>query len=239
MSAGQIALGVLLGSLGTIAIQTFVDIPEAVKQLAELPAMITPQGQLFAQAKAAVTPMLIDPYSAKFEAFREVDTPYGTAVCGLVNAKNRMGAYIGRSRFVYLAAGGTTEIEGTDKEKDRSVFIEVCDIGYRKPTPAAVTTPPQAPAQAQTPLPAPAPNPPSYVVHITSQRTEADARASWKAAQARYPKTLGTAQPTFKRVTIKGETYHRVLIGPYLKSDADMMCAALRGQGGDCLVTEE
>ena len=44
--------------------------------------------------------MLFDPQSAEF---RNEQTSNEGSVCGEVNAKNRMGGYVGFSRYVYLA----------------------------------------------------------------------------------------------------------------------------------------
>jgi len=51
-----------------------------------------------AKAKALVSAQLIDPDSAKFRNVRE----HGAIVCGEVNGKNRMGAYVGFKPFVAL-----------------------------------------------------------------------------------------------------------------------------------------
>lgn len=56
------------------------------------------------EAQEAATKDLIDPFSAQF---RNVRVARG-GVCGEVNAKNRMGAYVGFTRFV--------AIEGTNGE---------------------------------------------------------------------------------------------------------------------------
>lgn len=52
------------------------------------------------QAKEAVAAVLIDPSSAQF---RNVEIGHEGAVCGEVNGKNRMGAYVGFTRFVAMA----------------------------------------------------------------------------------------------------------------------------------------
>ena len=52
------------------------------------------------EAKREVRRNLIDPTSAIFESVYENHKT--GAVCGFVNAKNRMGAYVGANPFVYL-----------------------------------------------------------------------------------------------------------------------------------------
>src|SRR6266404_1589196 len=54
-------------------------------------------------AKAQLGKFLFDPYSAQYEDVREIKTEIGAMVCGLVNAKNRMGAYVGRKPFYYTS----------------------------------------------------------------------------------------------------------------------------------------
>lgn len=51
------------------------------------------------KARAAVKQLLNDPYSAKFEDVH--DSPDGKTVCGFVNAKNAMSAYVGLTRFMF------------------------------------------------------------------------------------------------------------------------------------------
>jgi hypothetical protein len=50
------------------------------------------------KAKSAITKLLKDPTSARFEGV----VVRAAAVCGFVNAKNSMGGYTGRKMFVYL-----------------------------------------------------------------------------------------------------------------------------------------
>jgi hypothetical protein len=61
--------------------------------------------QLIDDAKASVRASLIDPASATFEGLRVVsvvkDEHDRRIVCGLVNAKNRLGGYGGRRLFMY------------------------------------------------------------------------------------------------------------------------------------------
>ena len=71
--------------------------------------------QLIEAAKKAIAYSLIDPESARF---REVFiAPNRTAVCGQVNAKNRMGGYTGFQRFMYSPTK-----QGIDS--DGSYFVE-------------------------------------------------------------------------------------------------------------------
>src|SRR4051794_39675118 len=61
-------------------------------------------------AKNQLGKYLFDPYSAQYEDVRKIDTDIGEMVCGLVNAKNRMGAYVGRKPFYYVALNGDVAV---------------------------------------------------------------------------------------------------------------------------------
>ncbi len=70
-------------------------------------------------ARAAVLRVLNDPYSAKFEAFNVRKNDKGlVVVCGLVNAKNGFGAYVGSTPFVYIQVLDAAHIysRGTDAD---------------------------------------------------------------------------------------------------------------------------
>lgn len=59
-----------------------------------------------------------------------------------------------------------------------------------------------------------------YVVQISSQRSDADARASFKALQSKYPSVLGSRSPVIKKADLgdKG-TYYRAMVGPFASAD--------------------
>lgn len=59
-----------------------------------------------------------------------------------------------------------------------------------------------------------------YVVQISSQRSDADARASFKALQNKYPSVLGSRSPVIKKADLgdKG-TYYRAMVGPFGSAD--------------------
>jgi hypothetical protein len=82
------------------------------------------------------------------------------------------------------------------------------------------------------------PRPDSYVVQVASQHTEADAQASYRALQARYPSVLGSRRATITRVDLgdKG-VFYRAEVGPFVTAEeADEMCKSLKAAGGQCLV---
>ena len=102
-------------------------------------------------------------------------------------------------------------------------------------------------APAPTPAPASAPRLASassttaaggYVVQISSQRTEADAQASFHSLQSKFPKELGDREAIVRRADLgqKG-IYYRAMVGPFGSAgDADQFCSGLKASGGQCIV---
>jgi hypothetical protein len=78
----------------------------------------------------------------------------------------------------------------------------------------------------------------SYVVQVSSQKTEADAHTAWRQLQSRYTNVLSDAQVTFKRVDLGDRgTFYRAMVGPYANRDqAYEVCQNLKAAGGECVV---
>jgi hypothetical protein len=77
-----------------------------------------------------------------------------------------------------------------------------------------------------------------YVVQVASQRSEADAHASFKALQQKYPSVLGGYQVVIRRADL-GEKgiYYRAQVGPFSTAEqAKEMCGSLKSAGGQCIV---
>jgi hypothetical protein len=78
----------------------------------------------------------------------------------------------------------------------------------------------------------------NYVVQVSSQRNEADAQASYKALQGKFPSVLGSRAPLIKRADLgdKG-VYYRAMVGPFGSSEeAAQLCGSLKTAGGQCVV---
>jgi hypothetical protein len=78
----------------------------------------------------------------------------------------------------------------------------------------------------------------SYVVQVSSQRSEADAQASYRALQGKFPSVLGSRAPLIKRADLgdKG-VYYRAMVGPFTSSEeAAQVCGNLKTAGGQCVV---
>jgi len=76
-----------------------------------------------------------------------------------------------------------------------------------------------------------------YLVQVSSQKTEADAQASYKALQGKF-QALGSRPPVIMRADLgeKGVVY-RAMVGPFGSSDeATQFCMSLKSAGGQCFV---
>jgi hypothetical protein len=78
-----------------------------------------------------------------------------------------------------------------------------------------------------------------YLVQVSSQKSEADAQASYRALQGKYPGVLGSQSSVVKRVDLgeKG-VYYRAFAGPFGSADqATQVCTSLKAAGGpQCLI---
>lgn len=77
-------------------------------------------------ARSILSDTLFDADSAKFRNLREVeDSKDGLVICGEVNAKNRMGAYIGFRRFVGVPKDRFSAVDpqaGQDDSEDAKAY---------------------------------------------------------------------------------------------------------------------
>lgn len=78
----------------------------------------------------------------------------------------------------------------------------------------------------------------SYTVQVSSQRSETDAKASFRALQARYPTIMAGRHSFVHRVDLgQRGVYYRTLIGPFASaSQARAFCTSLKAAGGNCLI---
>jgi hypothetical protein len=76
-----------------------------------------------------------------------------------------------------------------------------------------------------------------YFVQIAAPKTEEDALAAFRSAQARYPDVLGGRQAVVRRKEVAGVTYYGAQVGPFAaREDANQLCSQLKSAGGQCLV---
>ena len=78
----------------------------------------------------------------------------------------------------------------------------------------------------------------SYLVQVSSQRSEADAQAAFRSIKSKYSSVLGDRQPVIRRADLAGRgTYYRAMVGPFSTRDqAVQLCSSLKAAGGDCVV---
>ncbi len=86
----------------------------------------------------------------------------------------------------------------------------------------------------------PASNAPSgrYAVQVTSQHSEADAKASFKELRAKFPSQLSGREPIIRRADLGSKgVYYRAMVGPFASmQEAAGVCSSLKAAGGNCLV---
>lgn len=78
----------------------------------------------------------------------------------------------------------------------------------------------------------------NFVVQVSSQRSEADARASFRALQTKYPGVLSGQSVVVRKADLgtKG-VYYRAMVGPFASMDeATRLCSDLKSAGGQCVV---
>ncbi len=98
------------------------------------------------------------------------------------------------------------------------------------------------PAPAAPQAAAPATNtgqiaPGTYVVQVTSQRSEDAARSAYQALQQRYPSILGSRQAVIVSANIEDRgTFYRARIPSGSRDEAISLCESLKSAGGDCFV---
>jgi hypothetical protein len=123
---------------------------------------------------------------------------------------------------------------------DASANAPLSLVPGSQPAPAADTRTRVAatsPVQA-APAPSGAGSSGGYLVQVSSQRNEADAQASYKALQGKFPSVLGSRSPLIKRADLgdKG-VYYRAMVGPFGSPDeASQFCGSLKTAGGQCVV---
>ncbi|MDO8877357.1 MAG: SPOR domain-containing protein [Pseudolabrys sp.] len=94
-----------------------------------------------------------------------------------------------------------------------------------------------SPKPRAMPAAAPAREGPLAYLQLTSQRTEAEAKAVFNSLRVKYAAILGDRQAVIRRADLgdKG-IYYRAQIGPVNAAEAAKQCSDLRSVGGQCFV---
>ena len=77
-----------------------------------------------------------------------------------------------------------------------------------------------------------------YVVQVSARRSKADAQASFRSLQAKFPRQLGGRTAIVQRADLgtKG-IYYRAMVGPFASAgEADQFCGSLKAAGGQCSI---
>lgn len=77
-----------------------------------------------------------------------------------------------------------------------------------------------------------------YVVQVSSQRSQSEAEASFRAMQTKYPSAFRGHSPIIRRADLGAKgVFYRALVGPFANSgDAGHFCSSLKAAGGQCIV---
>ena len=77
-----------------------------------------------------------------------------------------------------------------------------------------------------------------YVVQVSAQKTEDEARASYQVLQQKYASVLGGRDPIVRRAELgQSGTWYRVHVGVFATSEqATTLCNTLKDAGGKCIV---
>ena len=75
-------------------------------------------------------------------------------------------------------------------------------------------------------------------MQVSSQRSEADAQASFRALQARYPNVFSGRSAVVRRADLGSRgVYYRSMVGPFATTEqAAQFCGSLRAAGGQCII---
>ena len=75
-------------------------------------------------------------------------------------------------------------------------------------------------------------------MQVTSQHSEADAKASFKELRAKFPNQLSGREPIIRRADLGAKgVYYRAMVGPYASmAEAAGVCSSIKAAGGNCLV---
>ena len=78
-----------------------------------------------------------------------------------------------------------------------------------------------------------------FLVQLSSQPTEAEAHASFRSLQKKFPEQLGSHTPIIKRADLGGDKgiRYRAMVGPFASHDeAARFCMNYKSAGGQCFV---
>jgi hypothetical protein len=77
-----------------------------------------------------------------------------------------------------------------------------------------------------------------YIVQVSARRSKADAQASFRSLQSKFPRQLGGRTAIFLRADLGAKgIYYRAMVGPFASAGAaDQFCGSLKAAGGECII---
>jgi hypothetical protein len=104
------------------------------------------------------------------------------------------------------------------------------------PPPPRASAPPPARVASAPPPAASAGG--SYLVQVSSQRSEAEAENAYRGIQSKFGSVLGSQPHTVRRADLGAKgVYYRAMVGPFAsREEAVQVCSSLKQAGGDCVV---
>lgn len=77
-----------------------------------------------------------------------------------------------------------------------------------------------------------------YTVQVSARRSKAEAQASFRALQAKFPRQLGDRTANIRRTDLGAKgIYYRAMVGPFASAgEADQFCTSLKAAGGQCII---
>jgi hypothetical protein len=77
-----------------------------------------------------------------------------------------------------------------------------------------------------------------YIVQVAARRSKADAEASFRSLQSKFPRQLGGRTAVFQRADLGAKgIYYRAMVGPFASAGAaDQFCGSLKAAGGECII---
>lgn len=136
----------------------------------------------------------------------------------------------------------TTPAATTATQSPQSAQSRTASARAQAPAPAGngpmQLAPGSQPAPTRTASAQPVSGSGGYMVQISSQRSEADAQAAYRAMQSKFPNVLGSRTAMIRRADL-GEKgiYYRAMVGPFSAAeDAGQLCNSLKSAGGQCVV---
>ncbi|WP_341989785.1 hypothetical protein [Azorhizobium sp. AG788] len=121
-------IGPMIGAASVLFVQHSLSEWGGSYYVTDIALYFRENGASFISARRAVSDRLFDPYSAKFNEMQYVSTSNAQIVCGSVNSKNRMGAYIGMQSFAYDTVRRFAVFRSDDKEMPQYKYlVDICE----------------------------------------------------------------------------------------------------------------